>query len=171
MHKTQRLMAVCLAMGFAAAAFAETSDKTPATDAPPQQAMPPLALPPGGPMMQPGKAMPFPSPGAIGATNISPDTLRKVMQSRSELDDLTRQLQARQAYLYDEDPRIKERQSQMRAIQEEIEAILAKDEELKTLRAKLDGMFNAPMPMPGHIAPGAPATPDAAKGATDKKQD
>jgi hypothetical protein len=164
-------MAGVLVIGFTAAALAaDEKAATPAPAAAGGAPMPPgLALPPGGPMMQPGKGMPFPTPGAMGATNINPDTLRKVMQARSELDDLTRKLQARQTQLYQEDKRILELQAKMRVVQKEIDEILAKDEELAALRAKLDGMFNAPMPMPAPAVPPADAGKDAPAKPSDSK--
>ena len=140
-----KCMFCVFSFGFAVFVFASEAP----VGAPAAPALPPgLALPPGGSMMQPGKAMPFPAPGAMGVTNINPEVLRKAMQARSELDDLTRKMQARQAHLYESNTRIQELQGKMRQTQQEIDDILAKDDELAALRAKLDGMFNAPMPMP-----------------------
>ena len=104
----------------------------------------------------------------MGATNVSPDELRKVMQVRSELDDLTRKIQARQTKLYEENARIKELQGKMREMQKQIDEELGKDAELATLKKNLDSQFNAPMPrpQPGKGAEKPDAATDAAKPAT-----
>lgn len=168
MRRIAWLMSGMLAIGLTAMAGA-ADEKAAAPETPAQGGMPMppgLSMPPGGSVMQPGKSLPFPPPAAMGITNINPDTLRKVMQARSELDELTRKLQARQAEIYESDKRIQELQAKMREVQKDIDDILAKDEELTALRAKLDSLFNAPMPMPAAPASvepsskGAPATPE-----------
>lgn len=99
----------------------------------------------------------------MGVTNVSPDQLRKIMQVRSDLDDLNRRIQARQAKLYEENARIKELQGKMREMQKQIDEELVKDEELAKLKKKLDSQFNAPMPRP--LPGGAPDKSSAGQGA------
>ena len=103
----------------------------------------PATMPAGAPMGAPGMMGP-----AMGMTNVSPDQLRKVMQYRSDLDDLTRKIQARQAKLYEDNARIKELQGKMLEMQKQIDEELAKDDELAKLKKNLDSQFNAPMPRP-----------------------
>lgn len=137
-------------------AAGEKTDKG-APAAPPVAAKPAM-LPLGGPMGAPGMLGP-----GMGATNVSPDQLRKVMQVRSELDDLERKIKARQAKLYEDNAKIKELQGKMRDLQKQIDSELGKDEELATLKKNLDAQFNAPMPRP---QPGQPANkPEAAQDA------
>ena len=120
----------------------------------------PAMAPAGGPMGGPGMFGP-----GMGATNVSPDQLRKVMQVRSELDALNRNIQARQTKLYEENARIKELQGKMREMQKQIDEELGKDAELATLKKNLDSQFNAPMPrpQPGKGIDKSEAAPDAAK--------
>ena len=168
MNLARQCLAAFVVLGLVNATCAAEKQAAEPQPAPPAVVpMQPGAGPhPGGPMINPGKGMPFPMAGAMGATNISPEMLRKAMQARSELDELTRKTQARQAELYESNQDIKELQKQMRKLQDDIDAILAKDEELAKLRAELDSMFNAPMPMPAHPpAPAAKADEGSGKGA------
>ena len=68
--------------------------------------------------------------------SMDPALVRQSMQARSEYDDLSRRIMARQTKLYEENARIKELQTQLRELQKKIDTLLAKDEELNTLKKK-----------------------------------
>ena len=68
--------------------------------------------------------------------SMDPALVRQSMQARSEYDDLNRRIVARQTKLYEENPRIKEIQTQLRDLQKKIDKLLAEDEELNTLKKK-----------------------------------
>lgn len=89
--------------------------------------------------------------------NVDPTLIRQTMRARSKYDDLTHQMIARQAAIYEENATIKKLQTKMRELQTKIDAILAADTELNKLKAKhktvapelpTGGIRRAPPPLP-----------------------
>lgn len=92
---------------------------------------------------------------------MDPALVRQSMQARSEYDDINRRIIARQTKLYEENPRIKELQTELRDLQKKIDGLMAQDEELKELKKKHEAI-TPEMPMgsrrgfPTNAAPVAP---------------
>lgn len=92
---------------------------------------------------------------------MDPALVRQSMQARSEYDDLNRRILARQSKLYEENPRIKELQTQLRDLQKKIDSLLAEDQELKDLKKKYEAI-TPEIPMgsrKGFPANAAPVSP------------
>jgi len=83
-----------------------------------------------GPAFKTGKQQMF------QPVSIDPALVRQSMQARSEYDNLSRRIIARQTKLYEENARIKELQAQLRDLQKKIDKLMAEDEELNTLKKK-----------------------------------
>ena len=88
---------------------------------------------------------------------LDPALVRRSMQARSELDQLNRRIQDRQAQLYAENERIRELQTQLRELQAEIDALMDRDEELQRLRKEYQAITpDVPMGPPPFSATSAP---------------
>ena len=93
-------------------------------------ALAPATAPAPGPAFTAGKQQMF------QPVSMDPALVRQSMQSRSEYDNLTRRIMARQTKLYEENARIKELQTLMRDLQKKIDKLMAEDEELNILKKK-----------------------------------
>lgn len=84
-------------------------------------------VPPG----QPQKASPF-------SAEISADFVKKVMETSARIEECKKQIAERQAYLYENNPKVKDLRQEMIAMQLKINKIIEADKELTDLRLSRD---------------------------------
>ncbi|MCA1808476.1 MAG: hypothetical protein ABR497_03335 [Kiritimatiellia bacterium] len=105
-----------------------------------------------------GAENPAPPPGAptiFQPVNVDPALVRRSMQSRSEYDRLTREINTRKAHLYEENERIKALQQQMIELQDKIDALLEEDKVLQELNEQYKEV-SPDMPVGARAFPGGP---------------
>lgn len=129
--KTALLLTVLLSVIGLSALPAEgeeqsSTGQTSVAEQPPAPALPPPFIAGRQPMFQP--------------VAMDPALVRQSMQARSEYDDLNRQIIARQTKLYEENPKIKELQAELRDLQQKIDKLLTEDEELNALKKKFEAI-------------------------------
>lgn len=120
------LRLVSLTVFVCAAALCPAGEDGAKGEPPPPQAMFSTNMAAG-----PAKAAPF-------SPEISADFIKKVMETSAKIEACKKEISARQAYLYESNPKIKEYRSQMVEMQKRINAILDADKELAELRLNRD---------------------------------
>jgi len=96
------------------------------------------------------KALPF-------SAEISADFVKKVMETSARIEECKREIAERQAYLYENNPKIKELRQQLIAMQLKINQIIEADKELVDMRLSRDIIWTTMPVLPkihGHQPPG-----------------
>ncbi|MBI3987282.1 MAG: hypothetical protein HY343_10195 [Lentisphaerae bacterium] len=70
-------------------------------------------------------------------SNAELEKMQQTMQTRSDVMELSRQLEARKMKVYEDNTTIRELQAKMRELQQQIDDLMAKDEELIRLKKEM----------------------------------